>query len=59
MAYFNVTTEKEIEVVVGTDENVIEFVVYMDNVKYVIATLSEDGFVELNECDIEEAGFTF
>ncbi len=61
MAYFNVKTEKEVEVevVVVTDENVVEFVVYIDDVRYVIATLSEDGFVEFNLCAIEEAGFSY
>ena len=59
MAYFNVKTEKEIEAVIETDEGVMEFVVYIDDVRYVLATLSVDGLVELNECDIEEAGFSF
>jgi hypothetical protein len=59
MAYFYVETEKEIEVVVETDENVVEFVVYIDGVRYAIATLSEDGFVGLNGCEIEEAGFSY
>jgi hypothetical protein len=59
MAYFQVKTEKEIKVVVETDENVVKFVVYIDGLRYVIATLSEDGFVELNGCEIKAAGFSY